>query len=44
MTRVLECFQLHCHNLKELHEFLHMMNAITTFEIYIYIILWIMDW
>jgi len=27
-----ECFQLHCHNFKKLHEFLHMMNAITTFE------------
>jgi hypothetical protein len=29
---VFEFFQSHCHILKELHEFLHMMNAITIFE------------
>ncbi len=32
MTSVFECFQSHCHILKELHEFLHMMGAITIFE------------
>jgi hypothetical protein len=32
MTCVFECFQSHCHILKELHEFLHMMGAITIFE------------
>jgi len=31
MTRVFECFQSHCHILKELLEFLHMMDAITIF-------------
>jgi len=32
MTCVFECFQSHYHILKELHEFLHMMGAITIFE------------
>jgi hypothetical protein len=32
ITCVFECFQSHCHILKELHEFLHMMGAITIFE------------
>ncbi len=32
MTCVFECFQSHCHILKELHEFLSMMGAITMFE------------
>jgi hypothetical protein len=31
MTCVCECFQSHCHILKELHEFLRMMDAITIF-------------
>jgi hypothetical protein len=31
MTCVFECF--HCHILKELHEFLHMMGTVTIFEI-----------
>jgi len=26
MTCVFECFQSHCHILKELHDFLHMMG------------------
>ncbi len=30
-TCVFECFQSHCHILKKLHEFLHMMGAITIF-------------
>jgi hypothetical protein len=29
---VFECFQSHCHILKKLHEFLHMMSARITFE------------
>jgi len=37
----LECFHSHRQNLKELHEFLHMMNAITNFKkisfIYIFV-------
>ncbi len=32
VTCLFECFQSHCHILKELHEFLHMMGAITIFE------------
>jgi hypothetical protein len=32
VTCVFECFQSQCHILKELHEFLHMMGAITIFE------------
>jgi hypothetical protein len=28
MTCVFECFQSHCHILKQLHEFLHMIGAI----------------
>ncbi len=45
MTCVFECFQSHCHILKELLEFLHMMgHAITTFgEVFSYLILWVMD-
>jgi hypothetical protein len=31
MTCVVECFQSHCHILKELHEFLRMMGAIIVF-------------
>ncbi len=31
MTCVFECFQSHCHILRELHEFLCMMDAITSF-------------
>jgi hypothetical protein len=31
MARVFECFQSHCHILKELHTFLCMMGAITIF-------------
>jgi len=44
-TCVFECFQSHCHILKELHEFLHMMGAITIFEKKknSYLILWITD-
>ncbi len=30
--RVFECFQSHCHILKKLHEFLHMMSPIIIFE------------
>ncbi len=32
MIFVFVCFQSHCHILKELHEFLHRMGAITIFE------------
>jgi hypothetical protein len=32
MTCVIECFQSHCHILKELHEFLCMIGAISIFE------------
>ncbi len=32
MTCVFECFQSHCHILKELYEFLCMMSAIIIFE------------
>jgi hypothetical protein len=32
MTCVFECFQSHCHILKELHKFWHMMGAITIFQ------------
>jgi hypothetical protein len=31
VTCVFECFQSHCHILKELHEFLYMTNAISNF-------------
>ncbi len=31
VTIVFECFQSHCHILKELHEFLCMINALTMF-------------
>ncbi len=31
MTCVFECFQSHCHILKELYEFLHMMGALIIF-------------
>jgi hypothetical protein len=31
MTCIFEHFQSHCHILKELHEFLHMMGVITIF-------------
>jgi hypothetical protein len=31
MTCVFECFESHCHILKELHTFLPMMGAITIF-------------
>jgi hypothetical protein len=43
MTCVFECFQPHCHTLKELHEFLGMMGAITMFGKNSFI-LWLMDW
>ncbi len=43
MTCVFECFQSHCHILKELHEFLHMMSAITILE-KIYLIFNIVDY
>jgi hypothetical protein len=29
---VFECFQSHCHILKKLHEFVHMVSAIIIFE------------
>jgi hypothetical protein len=32
MKCVFECLQSHCHILKELHKFLHMMGAITNFQ------------
>jgi hypothetical protein len=32
ITCLFEFFQSHCHILKELHEFSHMMDAIITFE------------
>jgi hypothetical protein len=32
MTCVFECFESHCHILKELYEFLWMMSAIIIFE------------
>ncbi len=32
VTCVFECFQSHCHILKELYEFLCMMSAIIIFE------------
>jgi len=28
MTHVFECFQSHCHILKEFHDFLHMMGVL----------------
>ncbi len=37
MTCVFQCFQSHCDILKELHEFLSMMDAITIFEENIFI-------
>ncbi len=37
MTCVFVCLQSHCHNLKELHEFLRMKDAITIFEENIFI-------
>jgi hypothetical protein len=44
MTCVFECFQSHCHILKELHE-LHMMGAIIIFgeDIFIFNFV-IIDW
>jgi hypothetical protein len=46
MTYVFECFQSGGHILKELHEFLCMMGAITNYwkKIVLNLILWIMDW
>jgi len=45
MTCVFECFQSHCHILKELYEFLCMMGAITIFEESIFIFSFVvMDW
>ncbi len=43
MTCIFESFQSHCHNLKELHEFLHMMGVITIFgkNSFIFNFLWI---
>jgi hypothetical protein len=44
MTCVFECLQSHCHILKELLEFLHILSAITIFgEVLSYLILWLMD-
>jgi hypothetical protein len=37
MACVFECFQSHCHILKELYKFLHMMGAITICEENIFI-------
>jgi hypothetical protein len=37
MTCVFDCFESHCHILKELHVFLRMMCAITIFEESIFI-------
>jgi hypothetical protein len=45
MTCVFECFQSHCHILKELHEFLHMTRAIIVFRGSIFIFSFVvMDW
>jgi hypothetical protein len=45
MTCVFEYFQSHCHILKELHEFLWVMGAITIFEKCIFIFSFVvMDW
>ncbi len=45
MTCVFECFQSHCHILKELYDFLCMMGAITIFEESIFIFNFVvMDW
>jgi hypothetical protein len=45
MTCVFEYFQSHCHILKELHEFLRVMGAITIFEKCIFIFSFVvMDW
>jgi hypothetical protein len=45
MTCIFESFQSHCHNLKELHEFLHMMGAIITFGEIVFIFSFvIIDW
>ncbi len=42
---VFECFQSHCHILKELHEFLHMMGAIIIFGENIFMFCFvIIDW
>jgi hypothetical protein len=43
MTCVFECFQSHCHILKELHEFLGMRGAISMFGKNSFIS-WVMDW
>jgi hypothetical protein len=43
MTCAFECFQSHCHILKELHEFLGMRGAISMFWKNSFI-LWVMDW
>jgi hypothetical protein len=48
MTCVFECFQSHCHILKELHEFLCMMGGgggltILLVKIVSYLVLWVMD-
>jgi len=41
---IYECFQSHCHILKELHDFLCMMGATTIFEkIVSYLILGVMN-
>jgi hypothetical protein len=45
MTCVFECFQSHCHILKELHKFLHMMGAMIIFGENIFIFSFvIIDW
>ncbi len=45
MTCVFECFQSHCHILKELHEFSDMMGAIIVFGENIFIFSFaIIDW
>jgi hypothetical protein len=45
MACVFECFQSHCHSLKELHKFLYMMGTIAIFRENIFIFSFvIMDW
>jgi hypothetical protein len=45
MACVFECFQSHCHILKELHKFLCMMVAITIFGENIFTFSFVvMDW
>jgi hypothetical protein len=45
MACVFECFQSHCHILKELHKFLLMMGVITSFGKNTFIFSFvIMDW